>query len=637
MDIAKAMYRGGEIIHANECDSSSYKNLGLLCPFCSQEVYLRKGDIRKAYFAHFHATSSRQVEDCELRASVYGNSTQNISFIEDRWQRLEIFKKHFLGMISIEKDHIYVNLNFNNWMNIFKINIKNITIYCTEYFLTHRQVMEDKYIIKLTKIKDEQILLQQQIALEAMNYLCVKTNCNLLEYVLNYSMYKLYNQQQFKLLMQENNLKNIADICHYAAQIIINNPWVEALALVTDTNSNSQVVNTNIITKLDTERESAPTKQLANKFRSGFLSGWSMPFDIQLSKNDYHSAIFGTDPIRVQLCLEQNETLTMYRLPEKFYRSNNVNSPLALTQERIKMLDLASVSTVMLPQMRWLASSPKYEILADQMNQYGKLLPSTVTKFTSDNGTCHLVVTDMQVYVGKRVLVECKKIGERLVVRTTIKPEYEDMSWIKVIVGKAEKLMLQANVTELKNNHIPIITSKSKDMQIAHHKMKNMLSSARALVRNWQPDISDADLIRLANLLVKHAVVNMNMDKNKFLSLYFILKSDEQKYRQFVAEVLKANGSNANTDFYIHLLNYDGKLELPKNAKLPSSGTLFVTFGYKGDPKLFSSTVKLEFNPGIVKGTTTVKAVLNSNDTISYNGGLIVSYNSLVSVYNVIR
>jgi len=64
MDTAKAMYKGGKIIHANECDSSSYKNLGLLCRFCNQEVYLRNGDIRKPYFAHFHATSSREVEQC---------------------------------------------------------------------------------------------------------------------------------------------------------------------------------------------------------------------------------------------------------------------------------------------------------------------------------------------------------------------------------------------------------------------------------------------------------------------------------------------------------------------------------------------------------------------------------------------
>jgi len=897
MDIAKAMYKGGKIIHANECDFSSYKNLGLLCPFCSQEVCLRKGNIRKPYFAHFPTTSSRQVEDCELRASVFGNSTETSNFIEDRGQRLEIFKKHFLEMISVEGEHIYVDLQFNNWMNLLKVNINNITMHCTEFFLTHRQAMEDKYI------KDKKRLSQQQqIALEAMNYLCVISNHILLHYILNYSMYKLYNQQYFKLLMQEKSITSIAEICHYAAKIIINNSWIEAFALATDINDNSNIINkndikktqddkltgisnlnqmqltatevnkvqnphnystsdnvnsneetSNLITNLTTaqkvnsllgnlpitfmcyggkklnqvltytlevtnrkpytltayflstktikdennkesiitiktpivvieaaretllfkdrndlllgnkyafnmmfgneeitmalhsqviqkmaipywvnnahkfvelnnvapmwvvigrlilksqvndtegledmpvaipftvnqfyeslieahqllpnnkalikavanipgqlksasvqtiettvepvtEELPATTKTVNNKFRSGFLNGWSLPFEITLTENDKYAHKFGYEPINVQVCLEANETLVLYRVLDRYYRKDKEVNLLgknvlqhetkSMTQDRVKMIELASVNTVLIPQMKWLASTPSYELLADQMNRYGKPLPSLLDKFTSNDGKCTLIVTDTQVYAGKRVLAEFKSVGNRLVCQTTINPIHEGIGWIKSLVGNARSKMLQANVTELKKNHIPIITSRTEESNIQRHKVKGMLKNTRNVIRVWQPELTDDQLFRLAQILTEYGVTKLNFSPITWVGFTKALKEDELKYRNFVAEVL-ATKTEAKTDFYIHLLNYDGKLKLPKDARLPSSGTLFVTFAYKGVANLFKSTNKLEhvYNDPNTKACV-FKATLVDGDTITYNGVPIVSYNELVS------
>ncbi|WP_196511937.1 competence protein CoiA family protein [Nostoc sp. NZL] len=146
MEFAKAMALGGQIVYANKCNFSSYDDLKLRCYLCGQEVYLRKGNIREPYFAHFHATSSRQVEECELRVSAYGNSTDTSSLIENRGQRLEIFQQHFISMIYVGQEKIVDDVKFNKWIYSIKRDnnqaINNIANDCTEYFLTHQKKME---------------------------------------------------------------------------------------------------------------------------------------------------------------------------------------------------------------------------------------------------------------------------------------------------------------------------------------------------------------------------------------------------------------------------------------------------------------------------------------------------------------
>ncbi|MBD2247214.1 competence protein CoiA family protein [Nostoc sp. FACHB-888] len=207
MDIARAMALGGQIVYADNCDFYSSDKLKLLCNVCREPVYLRKGDIRKPYFAHHHATSSRQLEECELRASIYSKNTQINSFIQDRGQRLEIFQQHFISMIYVGQEKIVNDVKFNNWIDSIKQNynlaINNITNDCIEYFLKYHNKIKQRYVIPLKNVKDKQILFQQQIAFEAINYLCVKSSYKLLQYIITYSMYQLYKHGKNNLLEQD--------------------------------------------------------------------------------------------------------------------------------------------------------------------------------------------------------------------------------------------------------------------------------------------------------------------------------------------------------------------------------------------------------------------------------------------------
>ena len=201
MDRAKAMYLGGEIIDAHDCNYSSYYNDGLRCAVCSEPVFLKRGSIRKPHFAHHSGTDPQQVEECELRLSSYGNSSQINSFIKDRGQRLKLFQDHFFSLISFENDVLVTNSDFHNWINSIKRDydkaITNVITNCTDYFLRYRYKIVAKYIKSITIDNNKSAFERQEIALEAISYLCIKSSYKLLEYLLNYSIYKLYKNMKF--------------------------------------------------------------------------------------------------------------------------------------------------------------------------------------------------------------------------------------------------------------------------------------------------------------------------------------------------------------------------------------------------------------------------------------------------------
>jgi hypothetical protein len=237
MDYAISMYKPGERVYPQDCDFNSSSELGLLCPICKQEVYLRKGDIKKPYFAHFHATNSRQVKQCILRVSSDKNAIEISKFIEDRGQRLKIFKQQFLSMFFWGTKKIVDDVNFKYWINSIKDDnnqaINKIIEDCIDYLIVHQQMMKDKYIIHPTKIKNQKIMLQQQIALEAMDYLCgnAKFNFNL-QYLLYYSIYQLYRHKQ------DITKKEINEICHFVTRIVMLNSWLKAFDNVTNNQEN---------------------------------------------------------------------------------------------------------------------------------------------------------------------------------------------------------------------------------------------------------------------------------------------------------------------------------------------------------------------------------------------------------------
>ncbi|MEH2374407.1 competence protein CoiA family protein [Nostoc sp.] len=232
MNVAKAMALGGQRVYPEQCDFYSYKKLLLRCCFCGQEVCLKKGSIRKSHFAHFAGTDPKQIEECELRVSTDGNSTETSGLIENRGQRLEIFQQHFLSLIYVGQEKIVNDVKFNNWIDSIKqsdhLAINNITNDCIEYFLKYHNKIKQRYVIPLTNVKDKQILFQQQIAFEGIDYLCVKSSSKLLEYIIHYCIYQLYKEKFTK--------NNIDLICHTAIKIIMLNPWIKAL-------DNTKVIN----------------------------------------------------------------------------------------------------------------------------------------------------------------------------------------------------------------------------------------------------------------------------------------------------------------------------------------------------------------------------------------------------------
>ena len=99
MEYASAIYWGGDLISAADCDYESYRSTGTVCPFCNGAVFLRAGGMRKikdrevafrACFAHFNA--GEESDSCEAR-SMSSEGRQELEAIRTakKDQRLVLF------------------------------------------------------------------------------------------------------------------------------------------------------------------------------------------------------------------------------------------------------------------------------------------------------------------------------------------------------------------------------------------------------------------------------------------------------------------------------------------------------------------------------------------------------------------
>lgn len=536
MDRARAIGWGGRIIYADavENDYSSYLNLGLRCPVCGEPVHFKKGYSRKPHFAHFKGTDPRQVEECKLRAAAYGNDAGNISSIEDGGQRLEIFQKHFLKMISIEENKIVDDSIFKKWIHLVTLThnqvINNITKASTEYFITHRQPMEDKYILPRTEIKNRQILLQQEIALEAMSYLCVKSSRSLLEYILHYSIYKLHNQpQEYNLLIKINTKKNIQNICLLSAKIIIFNPWVEAFGKITTTDAIVNLKKTSI-----------------SKMKTSVLFDWSMLVTVDLKDSDYLADKLGTiESVKFQLCLEANFILALYRISHRYLDLNENFNPTRLTKNQlndlnakvgIKLLDLATVELVDIDAFQWVATKPLYEHLAVEMNKAGKLSGKNLNNFTSKTSKqCNIIVLVDRVMIGDRVLCDRRYLGKKLLVSADLNNAFtteeghikKGCEWLDTLKNEAVSKMLQANAMEIHKN-VDLMKCDKSTHQRVHHMYKSFRTSCRKLVRLYFSGLSENDIKNRANIMLEYIVTKLGCDnRNLFLDLYHQVKENK--------------------------------------------------------------------------------------------------------------
>lgn len=112
MKYAKAMSLGGELVKPEQCDYESHKKLGLLCPNCSNPVFLVKEKhgtsklgkdyVVPSYFAHYNMPKN-QVERCELRVKNYSEAEVKKAKAQARNQRLKFFKKWFWSILYSTK------------------------------------------------------------------------------------------------------------------------------------------------------------------------------------------------------------------------------------------------------------------------------------------------------------------------------------------------------------------------------------------------------------------------------------------------------------------------------------------------------------------------------------------------------
>lgn len=118
MKYAKSMYLGGDIIAAEECNFESSRNYGLICPLCSEAVYIRSGSIRhqtlrngkkrvqlvNPYFAHYHTGVEFQ-DYCENRVHTKeGRDRMEQIRIEAKNQRLKLFNNHLWEMMQEDRN-----------------------------------------------------------------------------------------------------------------------------------------------------------------------------------------------------------------------------------------------------------------------------------------------------------------------------------------------------------------------------------------------------------------------------------------------------------------------------------------------------------------------------------------------------
>lgn len=109
MKYASSIRFGGELVSAEECDYTSYKHLGLLCPECKDPVYLRAGGERVrgktkyqvgVHFSHFNAKDPALAAQCEKRVRQYGVAELAKRATIARNQRLKLLQRHMWSVFS---------------------------------------------------------------------------------------------------------------------------------------------------------------------------------------------------------------------------------------------------------------------------------------------------------------------------------------------------------------------------------------------------------------------------------------------------------------------------------------------------------------------------------------------------------
>jgi len=143
------MYRAGWIVNAEECDYESSRNLGLVCPFCSEALFWA-GDYSRvvkeqtqfvsAAFRHYRSADPT-AQDCELRATrPDGEAFVNKLEIQSRNQRLELYNRRLWEIFC--KTHNQAALDLKRCRKLFGTRwLDNQAKLARNYFRDHSDAL----------------------------------------------------------------------------------------------------------------------------------------------------------------------------------------------------------------------------------------------------------------------------------------------------------------------------------------------------------------------------------------------------------------------------------------------------------------------------------------------------------------
>jgi hypothetical protein len=135
MELAASIYQGGKLFPASEADYSTSRELGLVCPFCKESIFLVKAHLRrgqpiKAAWRHYQTTAKTAY--CENRAlSREGKVELKALQKEAHNQRLKLFNRRFWEIFKYKK-HLPPNLRGTCVRVLGEDRLERMIVHCHE-------------------------------------------------------------------------------------------------------------------------------------------------------------------------------------------------------------------------------------------------------------------------------------------------------------------------------------------------------------------------------------------------------------------------------------------------------------------------------------------------------------------------
>jgi hypothetical protein len=283
-------------------------------------------------------------------------------------------------------------------------------------------------------------------------------------------------------------------------------------------------------------RVDRPVQNYVNKFKTGLLANWSLPFKWELFPSDWLHQVNANNEHLMQVALE-NDRLVLYKLSDSFTRKIDHGTKQligkhhtqldnsTLYQSRTKIADLGTVELITINDIQWVASMPRYEYLAIMLNKSGKITASEYDKYDG------LSLTHDQLSVGERELCKKKSIGQSITVKGNYDPVIivagkvkhvktdDSCKWLSKIFDSARLKMIKANVRELETK-IQNATYQ-QDTNLADKRtrdfIRTMTTTYKSLIRSHQVELPDNQLNSLAVNILEYLVIKLSMDRKQLV------------------------------------------------------------------------------------------------------------------------